>query len=71
MEDRKVSNPVASRRHLSVTHISVEVVVNWAYCVRDVEGAQRSAGWQTERKRSPEQPGPQGNAHKPKTTVRE
>jgi hypothetical protein len=26
--------------------------------IKDVEGAKRSAGWQTERKRSPEQPGP-------------
>jgi hypothetical protein len=33
-------------------------------CVRDVQGAQRSAARQTERKRSPEQPGPQGNAQK-------
>ena len=30
--------------------------------VRDVKGAKRSAERQTERKRSPEQPGPQGNA---------
>ena len=32
--------------------------------VRDVQGAKRSAVGQTERKRSPEQPGPQGNARR-------
>lgn len=33
-----------------------------AFCVRDTQGAQQSGLGRTERKRSPEQPGPQGNA---------
>ena len=33
-----------------------------AFCVRDTQGAQQSDLGRTERKRSPEQPGPQGNA---------
>ena len=36
----------------------------FAYCrVRDVQGAKQSGLGRIERQRSPEQPGPQGNAH--------